>query len=245
MRITYKEPYWVKFNWDLTSFHDNQYVTEFNKSVNERLNDFLHQESFAISCTFKVESDYKKDDISMIFGKPGKQMGLSYNSETNNVAFEYWLTVNGEDQFRYFHLKNVLNEDVQNGVTITLIRNKNELIGYKNFEEVNRCTLDGEFVEDYKVPGLFIGCASPESVEPNHRYHGEVEIDYFIITNDITNIGLIKEIHDSEVETLLKKDYYPNILCLYNFKTINNIGIVYDESKYSNFLEKVPSEFVL
>ena len=29
------------------------------------------------------------------------------------------------------------------------------------------------------------------------------------------------------------------------FKTVNNLGIVYDESKNSNFLEKVPKEFII
>ena len=30
----------------------------------------------------------------------------------------------------------------------------------------------------------------------------------------------------------------------YNFETMNNLGIVYDESKYTNFLELVPKDYV-
>jgi hypothetical protein len=31
MKIKYKQPYWIKFMWDLSNHHENQYVTEFNK----------------------------------------------------------------------------------------------------------------------------------------------------------------------------------------------------------------------
>ena len=31
MKVNYGEPYWVKFKWDLSNHHNNQYVTEFNK----------------------------------------------------------------------------------------------------------------------------------------------------------------------------------------------------------------------
>jgi hypothetical protein len=59
------------------------------------------------------------------------------------------------------------------------------------------------------------------------------------------DIKQIKELHESKNEKLVSKDYYDDILCLYDFQTTNNIGIIYDESKNTNFLERVPSEFVL
>ena len=37
MIINYRQPYWIKFQWDLSSHHENQYVTEFNKSENQTL----------------------------------------------------------------------------------------------------------------------------------------------------------------------------------------------------------------
>ena len=36
MKIKYKEPYWVKFQWDMSEHHDNQYVTSFDKEENPR-----------------------------------------------------------------------------------------------------------------------------------------------------------------------------------------------------------------
>jgi hypothetical protein len=103
----------------------------------------------------------------------------------------------------------------------------------------------GEFVEDYKIPELFLGCASPQSQEKKHRYHCEVDYDFFSILKNKIDIKQIKELHESKNEKLVSKDYYDDILCLYDFQTTNNIGIIYDESKNTNFLERVPSEFVL
>lgn len=37
MKIKYKEPYWVKFEWEIEDHHDNQYVTNFDKKENSIL----------------------------------------------------------------------------------------------------------------------------------------------------------------------------------------------------------------
>ena len=36
----------------------------------------------------------------------------------------------------------------------------------------------------------------------------------------------------------------PQLLPDFDFKNVNNLGIVYDESKHTNFLEKVPKEYI-
>lgn len=245
MRIQYKQPYWIKFEWDIKEHPDDQYVTEFNKHVNNEFTNFLYNKKFVISSTFKIEKSFERDEISMVYGKPGKPIGLSYNTSTHSVAFEYWVSTDGTDEFRYLHLKDVNSDDIQNGVNITIIRDGNILIGYKNFVEVNRMDMGGEFVEDYKIPELFLGCASPQSFEKKHRYYCEVEYDFFSIIKNESDIEEVKFIHSSKNEKLINKQNYNNILCLYDFKTINNIGKVYDESSNTNFLEKVPKEFVM
>jgi hypothetical protein len=245
MKIRYRNPYWIKFEWDIKNHPDDQYVTEFNKHVNHEFTNFLYNKCFVISSTFKIEKTFDRDDVAMIYGKPGKPFGISYNTSTQSTAFEYWVTTNGIDEFRYFHMTGVDKDDIENGVTITIVRDNDILIAYKNFEEINRMELGGEFVEDYKIPELFLGCASPQAKEKKHRYYCEVDYDFFSILKNESDIKKIKELHESKNEKLASKDYYDNILCLYDFKTINNIGIVYDESKNTNFLEEVPSEFVL
>jgi len=245
MKINYREPYWIKFEWDVKEHTDNQFVTNYNKHTNNEFVDFFHNKSFVISCNFKIEKEYKKDEISMVYGKPGKPMGLTYNASNGSCAFEYWVTNKGNDEFKYFHVKNVGFEDVENGVTITIIKKKNMLFAYKNFKEVNKMEIEGDFVEDYKIPELFLGCASPQAWEKKHRYFCEVDYNFFTMVKNLSNIEEVKLIHNSENEKLINSNYYSNILCLYNFKTINNIGIVYDDSKNTNFLERVPNEFIL
>ena len=49
----------------------------------------------------KIVYGVSNDKIFMIFGKPGKNLGLAYNTEAKVLSFEFWTTVNGEDKFNY------------------------------------------------------------------------------------------------------------------------------------------------
>jgi len=244
MKINYKEPYWIKFEWDLSSHHENQYVTEFNKTNNNSLNDFLFEKDFIISCEFNIDKDYKRDEICMLYGKPGKNIGLSYNTQTKTTAFEFWTTSDPEDTFNMCVFKNVTEKDIEDGVILSVVRNENEIILYKNFVEDNRLTFDGEFIEDYKAPGFFIGCSSPECEGEKQRYYCEMDIKHLSIVTNTSNIENINELYQLDVCEILKSEIYNNIICFYDFKNINNLGIVYDESKNTNFLEKVPKEYI-
>ena len=46
MKIIYKEPYWVKFEWEMSEHHDNQYVTLFDKKENEIYFQWKHPKYF-------------------------------------------------------------------------------------------------------------------------------------------------------------------------------------------------------
>ena len=59
MRIKYKHPYWVKYSWDLSEHHDNQYVTIFDKEKNYNIYDFQHKEKFIITTNFTIKEKYK------------------------------------------------------------------------------------------------------------------------------------------------------------------------------------------
>ena len=244
MKINYKQPYWIKFEWDLSSHHENQYVTEFNKTNNNSLNDFLFEKDFIISCEFNIDKDYKRDEICMLYGKPGKNIGLSYNSQTKTTAFEFWTKSDPEDTFNMCVFKNVTEKDIEEGVILSVIRNENEIILYKNFVEDNRLIFDGDFIEDYKIPGFFIGCSSPECEGEQQRYYCEMDVKHLSIVTGTSNIEDINELYHLDVCEILKSKIYDNIVCYYDFKNVNNLGIVYDESKNTNFLEKVPKEFV-
>jgi len=245
MRIKYKHPYWIKYSWDLSEHHDNQYVTNFDKEKNYNIFDFQHREKFIVTCNFTIKEKYKIDKICMIYGKPGKNMGLSYNSETNDVAWEFWIRKdNGEDEFKYIHFKDVKKKDVENGVTLSVIRKFNKFILYKNFIEVNQLTFEGELIEDYRLEGLFIGCSSPDCGLKEQRYYGEMDLNHFSILMKTSDINDAKDLYHSELTNLVEKYYYEDLICLYDFETINNQQIVFDESKNCNFLEKVPIQYI-
>ena len=52
------------------------------------------------------------------------------------------------------------------------------------------------------------------------------------------------EVVENQYYTLPTKSYYKNILGIYDFDMVNNYNIIYDNSKYSHFIELVPEEFV-
>ena len=59
-----------------------------------------------------------------------------------------------------------------------------------------------------------------------------------------TIINFSKLIYQSETDVILEEEFYNDILFLHNFNNINNLGIIYDESKNTNFLERVPKEYI-
>ena len=63
MKIKYKEPYWVKYKWDLDTHHDNQYVTQFNKTDIEEIKTFLYEDSYIITAEIRLLDLYRRDPI--------------------------------------------------------------------------------------------------------------------------------------------------------------------------------------
>ena len=244
MKIKYKEPYWVKFQWDLSEHHDNQFVTDFDKIENPIFKDFLHNENYIITCNFKIKNHYKKDDICMVFGKPGKNLGLSYNSQTKKLAFEFWTKGEKEDKFNQVTFPDISEKEINSGITVSIIRDSNKITIFKNFNESNSISFDDNLIDDYKESSFFVGCSSPDCDSSSHRYYCEMDINHFSFLNNVSDINKGKELYESELHNLVIRNYYDNLLFLYDFNTINNIGIVYDESKYTNFLEKVPQKYI-
>ena len=128
MIINYREPYWVKFQWDLSSHHENQYVTEFNKSENKELTNFFFNQNFIITCNFKIDDIYEGDDVRMVFGKSGKNMGLRYNKIEEELCFEFWTNSQPDDCYNNISFKTITKDDIKNGVTVSIIRNENRII---------------------------------------------------------------------------------------------------------------------
>jgi hypothetical protein len=234
MKVNYGEPYWVKFKWDLSNHHNNQYVTEFNKLDCEEISNITQNESFIITCQFKIEKKYKTDRICMIFGKPGNNLGLTYNTETNKLSFEF----KSNDNHNIMTFDSITQSDIEKGILISIVKSNNHFIIYKNFEKEGEMGFQGNLSTDLDETGLFIGTANHYTTNNNHKFYCEMEIDFFNIILNSNNIDDAKDSYQSKTFDLITKTYYNKLLCHYNFKRINNLGIVYDESKNTNFLER-------
>lgn len=245
MLIKYKNPYWIKYSWDMDTNHENQYATEFNKIENKEFCDLFHKSKFLLTIDFKISEDYKNDEVSALFGKAGMNLCLSYCYNRSAIAFEFWTEKEGEYLFYYLPVNNLSKEEIINGVSLTICRNENEFILYKNFTYNNKIVFEGNLINDYKKTGIFLGCANPGSDTVEHRYYSEFDINYLSIIIDEINIDLAESIfYIKNVTDIIKDETYDKIICLYDFKNINNLGIIYDESKYNNFLEIIPEEFL-
>ena len=248
MRINYKEPYWLKFSWDLSTHHEHQFVTEFNKVDNNDIRDFFFLEDFMITVSFRIPKRGERDEISAIFGKSGKNLALSYNTTTETLGFEFWTKQKDGDKPNFVHFLGVSRSDVEKGVTLSIVREGNYIYlleGFGSLSLLKRESFEGEMIDDYRSSPLYFGVANPGTDLKHHRFFGELDLNYFLMVGDVSNQGILEEIHNTEVERLVTKPYYHKILCLHNFKKQNNLGFVYDESMYTNFLEIIPTEFIL
>ena len=71
-----------------------------------------------------------------------------------------------------------------------------------------------------------------------------MEVNHFSFLSKESDIEKGEDLYNTDVHNLLTRKYYDDLLFLYDFKTVNNLNIIYDESKNTNFLEKVPTEYV-
>lgn len=247
MVINYKEPYWVKYEWDLSEHKDDQYVTNFNKKESEKIANLFHQDKYSLTIDFKLDLNLEFDKIFCIFGKPGKNFGLTYNSEADTLALEFWtqgMTKVAGDQFNYLPFENLKKDELEKGVVITVIRDYEEFIIYKNFEEMGRLDFDKNLIDDYRSEGLLLGTGNPGTEVPEHRYHGSFHLNSLLFIEDETSISVSNRIYDTKTEDLIKLQEYEKIVFNYDFNIINNQGIIYDNSKNNYFVEKIPSEFI-
>lgn len=247
MIINYKEPYWVKYEWDLSDHKDDQYVTEFNKTESEKIYNLFHQEKYSITIQFKLNHDLGSDKIYCIFGKPGKNFGLTYNHDVDTLAFEFWTTgqtkVAGDD-FNYLPFRGLHYDEMKEGVVITIIRNDDEFFIYKNFEFQDSLDFSKNLIDDYREEGLLIGAANVGTLVEEHRYYGGFEIDKLQFIENNTDIEISKKVFETPVEDIITLEEYNDIVFSYDFNIENNQGIIYDNSKNNYFVEKIPQNFL-
>lgn len=91
---------------------------------------------------------------------------------------------------------------------------------------------------------MYLGTGNPGTHVPEHRYHGSLDINNLFFVENITNIETIKKIHETDINNLNKIEEYKNLIFNYDFDTVNNQGIIFDNSSNNYFVEKVPNQFI-
>jgi len=230
MTIQYKNPYWIKYKWDIETIQEGNIV----KKDNFGLQNVLFKDMYSIICDFKIKEDYVKDEKAGIFGKAGQNFGLTFDSKIDSLVFEF-RTNTKSPEFQCIIFDKIKFEDVKNGINLIIIKNKYSFTFYLNGQVILSYGFSGVLIDEYKDSPFFLGSLNPGAKDPKDRCYSQIDFNLFSIVENETDINVLKKINP-------KAD---NVLCYYDFKRINIIKNVYDESNNYNFIELVPKEFVL
>ena len=229
MIIKYKEPYWLKYTWGVENAEESRLL----KLDNSELQNFLFEDSFSIICDFKINKSHKKDRKAGIFGKAGQNFGLNFDSDIDSLVFEF--RTNTElPEFHCLIFDEINSDMIDAGINMIITKNKNVLKFFLDGKLIKYYMYEDTFIDEYKDSPLFLGALNPGANNPYDRCFSEVDITLFSIIKKETNIKVLKSI----------KNTNKNVLCYYNFETLNLRKDVYDESNNFNFLELVPQEYI-
>jgi hypothetical protein len=249
VKIKYKKPYWAKYKWELDELDENQlvFITPYNKVDSNELCNFIYEEDFLIMCKFKIEDGFKKDTKAGIYGKSGQNFGLNFDYSIDSLVFEFRTANSPNDiKFHCIIIDKVNAKSINDGVNILVVKNKGKITIYCNSDIVSKYEYnDGAFIKEYKDSPIYLGCLNPGAKDKKDRCYSEINIEHFSIIRKNHSIENILNLVNNEFYDLPMKSYYSDILCLYDFKMINNDGIIFDNSKYSHFLELVPKKYIL
>jgi hypothetical protein len=198
-------------------------------------NNLLSGKSFTLTISFKVGKDYKKDRKYGFLGIPGKNFGISFDNEVDKFVLEYWTIINEtENQFNCHKNYNITSEDIQNGLTITIIYDlkKLKLELYNNFKLLDSIKLNGKLVNDYFNEPIFLGCHNPVAVEISHKCFSEMDVDHLSIFEEVISIKDLIKFHKGE-DTTIKNQ---KLICDINFEETDG-KILNDVSNQSNNIE--------
>ena len=230
MTIEYKNPYWIKYEWDIGTIQDGSIV----KKDNTELQNILFKDRYSIICDFKIKEDYIKDEKAGIFGKAGQNFGLTFDSKIDSLVFEF-RTNTKSPEFHCLIFDKIKFEDVKRGINLIIIKNESSFSFYLNNHSILSYGFNGELIDEYRDTPFFLGSLNPGAKDPKDRCYSQIDLNLFSIVKNEIDINVIKTINPKN----------NNVLCYYDFKRINIIKNVCDESNNYNFIELVPKEFVL
>lgn len=229
MIIEYKKPYWVKYLWGIETSVESYHL----KTDNFELQNILFEDEFSFICNFRIDESFIKDTKAGIFGKPGQNFGLNFDSEIDSLVFEF-RTNTESPEFHCLKFNQINSKMINDGVNLIITKRKNKFMFFLNHKLISYYTYDGDFIDEYRNSPFFLGALNPGAADPKDRCYSQVDIELFAIIKNESNLNILKSIDMKN----------KNVLCYYDFKKMNVRKDVYDESNNFNFIELVPKEFV-
>jgi len=230
MTIEYKNPYWIKYEWDIGTIQDGSIV----KKNNTELQNILFKDRYSIMCDFKIKEDYIKDEKAGVFGKAGQNFGLTFDSKIDSLVFEF--RTNTESPiFHCIIFDDIKLKNVKEGINFIITKYKHLFSFYMDGLLIKNYEYIGELIDEYKDSPFFLGALNPGANDLKDKCYSQIDFNRFSIIENEINVEIL--------QTINPKDN--NVLCYYDFKRINIIKNVCDESNNYNFIELVPKEFVL
>ena len=205
--------------------HKEAYSLTTGKDTNILMNG-----DFSLNYTFKVEREFAQDEKIGFLGIPGKNFGISFDYEVEKFVFEYWTQTSEEDTQFHCHKDYKINQnDLHNGLTISIIYRKNEYFElYHNYNLIDKIEVKDDLLWDYSNQPLHFGCHNPSSLLESHRCFTEIELNHFSVYEGIVDI--------KELEKSNKTD---DCLTYFNFKKNDKSNSIKDNLDKSTSLDLV------
>ena len=221
MKIEYQKPWFLK------------------PKLTQPQTNFLTRGNFTISISFQVGKDFKKDNKIGFWGIPGKNMGISYDYEVDLFVFEFWTKNENEEPKFNCHTYDCINDKIlQRGLNITIVYDGDMFYLYKDFKLFDTIINSSPLVEDYVNEPIYLGCHNMDSINNSHKCVTEMDITYFSVFGNDTNVKEIEKYVKKEINfnELINQD---EIYCCYDLTEVNNDEyLIFDETKNLTFLKK-------
>ena len=221
MKIEYQKPWFLK------------------PKLTQPQTNFLTRGNFTISISFQIGKDFKKDNKIGFWGIPGKNMGISYDYEVDLFVFEFWTKNENEEPKFNCHTYDCINDKIlQKGLNITIVYDGSMFYLYKDFKLFDTIINSSPLVEDYINEPIYLGCHNMDSINNSHKCVTEMDITYFSVFGNDTNVKEIEKYVKKEINfnQLINQD---EIYCCYDLTEVNNDEyLIFDETKNLTFLKK-------
>jgi hypothetical protein len=84
----------------------------------------LFNKKYSFICYFKIGDSFIKDEKAGIFGKPGQNFGLNFDSTIDSLVFEF-RTNNEAPQFHCIIFDTIKFVDIREGIKMIITKEKN------------------------------------------------------------------------------------------------------------------------